>query len=150
MLEDFAAFDNRYLLSIDSTGLYSFTKVECPQCGVKKQRNGETEYYHQLLVAVIVHPDQETVLPLDLKPIVTGDGDKMNDCERNAAKRLLLAIHQQYADRPFTVLKCAGCQRSSYANTYWLRHGVHHRRKACGQRSVVRIDARAFRSLSIH
>ena len=41
VLEDFAAFDNRYLLSIDGTGLYSSTKVKCPQCCVKKHRNGE-------------------------------------------------------------------------------------------------------------
>ena len=107
VLEDFAAFDNRYLLSIDGTGLYSSTKVKCPQCGVKKHRNGETEYYHQSLVAVIVHPDQKTVLPLDFEPIVTGDGDKKNDCERNAAKRLLFAIHQQYTNRPFIVLEDA-------------------------------------------
>ena len=107
VLEDFIAFDNRYLLSIDGTGLYSSTKVKCPQCGVKKHRNGESEYYHQSLVAVIVHPEQKTVLPLDFEPIVTSDGDKKNDCERNAAKRLLLAIHQQYANRPFIVLEDA-------------------------------------------
>ena len=107
VLEDFAIFDNRYLLSIDGTGLYSSTKVSCPQCCVKTHSNGESEYYHQSLVAVIVHPEQKTVLPLDFEPIVTSDGDKKNDCERNAAKRLLLAIHQHYANRPFIVLEDA-------------------------------------------
>ncbi len=29
---------------------------------------------HQSLAAVIVHPDQKTVLPLDFEPIVKGDG----------------------------------------------------------------------------
>ena len=38
---------------------------------------------------------------------MTGDGDKKNGCERNATKRLLLAIHQQYANRPFIVLEDA-------------------------------------------
>ena len=66
-----------------------------------------SEYYHQSLVAVIVHPEQKSVLPLDFEPIVTGDGDKKNDCERNAAKRLLLTIDQQYANRPFIVLEDA-------------------------------------------
>ncbi len=107
VLEDFAIFDNRYLLSIDGTGQHSSTKVKCPQCCVKKHRNGEIEYYHQSLAAVIVHPDQKTVLPLDFEPIVKSDGDKKNDCERNAAKRLLLAIHQLYANRPFIVLEDA-------------------------------------------
>lgn len=107
VLEDFALFGNRYLLSIDGTGLYSSTKVKCPQCSVKKHRNGETEYYHQSLAAVIVHPDQKTVLPLDFEPIVKSDGDTKNDCERNAAKRLLLAINQLYSNRPFIVLEDA-------------------------------------------
>ena len=107
VLEDFAIFDNRYLLSIDGTGQHSSTKVKCPQCCVKKHRNGEIEYYHQSLAAVIVHPDQKTVLPLDFEPIVKSDGDKKNDCERNAAKRLLLAINQQYSNRPFIVLEDA-------------------------------------------
>jgi hypothetical protein len=107
VLEDFAIFDNRHLLSIDGTGLHSSTKVRCPQCGVKKHRNGEIEYYHQSLAAVIVHPDQKTVLPLDFEPIVKSDGDTKNDCERNAAKRLLRAINQLYSNRPFTVLEDA-------------------------------------------
>ena len=107
VLEDFAIFDNRYLLSIDGTGLHSSTKVKCPHCGVKKHRNGEIEYYHQSLAAVIVHPDQKTVLPLDFEPIVKSDGDNKNDCERNAAKRLLLAINQLYSNRPFVVLEDA-------------------------------------------
>ena len=81
MLEDFAASDNRYLLSIDGTGLYSSSKGKCPQGGVKKHHNGESEYYHQSLVGVIVHTSQKTVLPLDFEPIVNGDGDKKNDCE---------------------------------------------------------------------
>ena len=107
VLEDFAVFDNRYLLSIDGTGQHSSTKVKCPLCCVKKHRNGEIEYYHQSLAAVIVHPDQKTVLPLDFEPIVKSDGDTKNDCERNAAKRLLLAINQLYSNRPFIVLEDA-------------------------------------------
>ncbi len=55
---------------------------------------------------MIVHPDQRTVLPLDFEPIVKSNGDKKNDCERNAAKRLLLAIHQLYS-RQFVVLEDA-------------------------------------------
>ncbi len=106
VLEDFAIFGNRYLLSIDGTGLHSSTKVQCPQCGVKKHSNGQIEYYHQSLAAVIVHPDQKTVLPLDFEPIVKSDGDKKNDCERCAAKRLRQSIHQLYS-RQFIVLEDA-------------------------------------------
>jgi hypothetical protein len=107
VLEDFAIFDNQLLLSIDGTGLFSSTKVSCPHCGVKKHQSGETSFYHQLLAAAIVHPDQKTVLPLDFEPIVRSDGDTKNDCERNAGKRLLDALNQQYAKRSFIVLEDA-------------------------------------------
>ena len=56
---------------------------------------------------MIVHPDQKTVLPLDFEPIVMSDGDNKNDCERNAAQHLLLAINQLYSNRPFVVLEVA-------------------------------------------
>ncbi len=46
------------------------------------------------------------MLPLDFEPITKSDGDTKNDCERNAAKRLLLSIHQLYP-RPFIVLEDA-------------------------------------------
>ncbi|ASJ72269.1 hypothetical protein [Granulosicoccus antarcticus] len=107
VLEDFAIFDNRYLLSIDGTGLHTSTKMKCSQCGVTKHRNAEIEYYQQSLVAVIVDSEKKSVLPLDFEPIVKSDGDKKNDCERSAAKRLLLAINQQYCNRPFVVLEDA-------------------------------------------
>ena len=117
VLEDFAAFDNQLLLSIDGTGLFSSTKISCPHCGVKKHRSGETSYYHQLLAAAIVHPDQKTVLPLDFEPIVKSDGDTKNDCERNAGKRLLDAIHQQYNKRRFIVLEDALAANAPHVQT---------------------------------
>ena len=48
---------------------------------------------------------------------MTGDGDKKNDCERNAAKRLLLAIHQRYANRPFIVLEDALAANGAHIQT---------------------------------
>jgi hypothetical protein len=107
VLEDFTVLGGRHLLAIDGTGLFSSTKISCPQCGVKKRKSGHTEFYHQLLVAAIVHPEQRTVLPLDFEPIVKADGTTKNDCERNAAKRLLHSIHAQYPQRRFLVLEDA-------------------------------------------
>jgi hypothetical protein len=39
-----------------------------------------------------VHPDCSVVLPLCPEPITREDGKKKNDCERNAANRLLRKI----------------------------------------------------------
>ena len=88
-LEGFDYLDGHYLLSLDSTGYFSSKKVHCAQCAQKQHRDGTTTYYHQMLGAVLVHPEHQEVFPLAPEPILKPDGSKKNDCERNAAKRLL-------------------------------------------------------------
>ena len=74
---------------MDGTGYFSSSKVHCDHCCRKRHRDGRITYYHQLLGAVLVHPRQREVFPLAPEPILKGDGARKNDCERNAAKRLL-------------------------------------------------------------
>lgn len=107
MLEDFKVFGDKLVVSIDGTGLFSSTKVHCPQCGVKKRKNGTEEFYHQLHVAVIVSPEQKIVLPLDFEPIIRSDGDTKDCSERNAAKRLIPSIAEQYPKRKFIIVEDA-------------------------------------------
>ena len=95
-LQGFDYLDGHYLLSLDGTGYFSSTKVHCPQCGEKHHRNGTTTYYHQMLGAVLVHPDHSEVFPLAPEPILKQDGARKNDCERNAAKRLLVDLRREH------------------------------------------------------
>jgi hypothetical protein len=95
-LEGFEYLDGHYLLSLDGTGYFSSTKVHCPQCGEKHHRNGTTTYYHQMLGAVLVHLDHSEVFPLAPEPILKQDGARKNDCERNAAKRLLADLRRAH------------------------------------------------------
>ena len=43
-----------------------------------------------------MHPDQAEVFPLAPEAIVKQDGARKNDCERNAAKRLLSDIRREH------------------------------------------------------
>ncbi|MCP4708610.1 MAG: hypothetical protein GY869_08305, partial [Planctomycetes bacterium] len=72
-----------------------------------KHRNGNVSYHHQLLCAVMVHPDYPTVIPLDAEPIINSDGAKKNDSERNAAKRILEHLTQCYPDQKWLILEDA-------------------------------------------
>jgi hypothetical protein len=96
VLERFTYYENHYLVSLDGTGCFSSHKVHCESCCVKNHKNGSKTYYHQMLGAVLVHPDEKTVIPLAPEPILKQDGHKKNDCERNAAKRLLEAIRCEH------------------------------------------------------
>jgi hypothetical protein len=95
-LERFEFYGGGYLLSLDGTGYFSSQKIHCPSCQVKEHKNGTTTYEHQMLGAVIVHPDLKEVIPLAPEPIQKQDGSTKNDCERNAARRLLAKIRREH------------------------------------------------------
>lgn len=96
VLERYKYLGGHCLLSIDGTGQYSSEKVHCVNCCEKHHRSGEVTYYHHMLGAVLVHPDEKVVIPLAPEPIVKSDGNKKNDCERNAAKRLLQDFRREH------------------------------------------------------
>jgi hypothetical protein len=107
-LEPFAVFQGRYLLAVDGTGQFSSNRISCPHCCVKERKNAATEYYHQCLAAVMVHPDIKGIaLPVALEPITRHDGQNKNDCERVAAKRLLSYIASAFPQRQFIVIEDA-------------------------------------------
>ena len=96
VLEKFKYLDGHYIISIDGTGQYCSKKVHCNNCCEKSHRDGTTTYYHQMLGAVLIHPDRKEVIPLAPEPIVKSDGETKNDCERNAAKRLLSDLRREH------------------------------------------------------
>jgi hypothetical protein len=106
-LEGFDYLDGHYLLSLDGTGYFSSQKVHCAQCAEKHRRNGTTTYYHQMLGAVLVHPDCKEVFPRAPEPILKPDGAKKNDCERNAAKRLLSDLRREHPHLKLIVVEDA-------------------------------------------
>jgi len=106
-LEGFAYLDNHYLLSLDGTGYFSSNEIHCDQCGEKHHRDGRVSYYHQLLGAVLVHPDHKEVFPLAPEPILKQDGSSKNDCERNAVKRFLNDTRREHPHMKFIVIEDA-------------------------------------------
>lgn len=105
VLERFSYYNGYYLLSIDGTGYFSSHDIHCEQCCEKHHRNGDITYYHQMLGAALVHPEHSHVLPLAPEPIIKLDGVKKNDCERNAAKRLLKQIRQAHPHLKLIVIE---------------------------------------------
>jgi hypothetical protein len=96
-LESYKFIANSYLVALDGTGYFSSTKVNCPQCLTKKsKKTREVTYHHQMVGAVIIHPEDKVVIPLCPEPIVKKDGQSKNDCERNAVKRWLKSFRKDH------------------------------------------------------
>lgn len=91
-LETYQHIGNRYLVPIDGTGFFSSHEVHCANCCVKEHKNGSRTYYHQALSSVIAHPEHKTVFPVAIEFIQKQDGASKNDCELNAAKRLIIKL----------------------------------------------------------
>ena len=64
-------------------------------------------YYHQMLGAVLVHPEHREVFPLAPEPIEKADGAGKNDCERNAARRLLSHVRREHPHLKLLVVEDA-------------------------------------------
>ena len=85
---------SHYLIAIDGSQYFSSEKINCPSCLIYKGTKSKTRYSHQILQAVMLHPDMRQVIPLAPEPIINADGNDKNDCERNAGKRLVGKIRE--------------------------------------------------------
>lgn len=116
VIKEYEYFKGQVIVSVDGVEHFYSTKVHCPHCTTRTNRDGEISYHHSGLAAVIVHPGQEEVFPLDFEPILNQDGAVKNDCERNAAKRLCRALVERYPD-----LKPILVEDALYANAPHIR-----------------------------
>jgi len=94
-LANYQILGGQYLVSIDGSEYFSSENIHCSHCLVTQSKSS-VRYHHQILQSVIVHPDMRQVLPLAPEPINNRDGTKKQDCERNAAKRLVPKIKAAY------------------------------------------------------
>ncbi len=116
-LEAYQFYKGHYLISADGTGMFSSKTINCDNCCVKNHRNGTKTYYHQMICASMVHPDIKQVIPLAPEPIVKDDGQKKNDCERNASKRLIANIRREHPHLPIIFIEDALASNGPHIDT---------------------------------
>jgi hypothetical protein len=107
VLEDYVFLEGCYLVALDGVEYFSSEKVHCDHCMTRTHKNGTVSYYHQMLGAVIVHPDFPEVIPLTPEPIHRQDGQAKNDCERNAARRWLKEFRKDHPHLSIIVIEDA-------------------------------------------
>ena len=116
VISEYQDRQQRVIVSVDGVEHFSSTAIHCDQCTTRTLRDGQTSYHHAGLAAVIAHPQHKEVFPLDFEPILNQDGAQKNDCERNAAKRLGVALKERYPD-----LKLILVEDALYANAPHVR-----------------------------
>ena len=121
VIKEYQFWDKMILVSVDGVEHFSSTKVHCPNCTTKTLRNGEISYQHSGLGAVIVHPEKREVFPIEFEAIVKQDGNRKNDCERNAAKRLCERLKEEHPDTAILLVEDA-----LYSNAPHLRQIIEY------------------------
>jgi DDE family transposase len=124
-LESMLFLEDYYLLALDGTEYFSSKTIHCASCLQKVHRNGSITYYHQMLGAALVHPEQRAVIPLMPEPIVKQDGTGKNDCERNAAKRFIAKLRKDHPHLKFIVTEDSLSSNAPHIATLHA-HGLHY------------------------
>lgn len=113
-LLQYQLFPELYYIPMDGTEYFSSYSVSCKKClktkskkNVKKggmsdeelcnaANEGTVRHSHKSVQIAIVHPDMRQVIPLMPEEIHNTDGATKQDCEMNAAKRLISKLRKAH------------------------------------------------------
>ncbi|OHD70566.1 MAG: hypothetical protein A2177_05795 [Spirochaetes bacterium RBG_13_68_11] len=93
-----------HLLTLDGSQYFASGRLQCPHCLVKEHKDGRREYSHQILQATVAYPDLRQLIPLAPEFIANEDGHDKQDCEINAAKRLIARLRASGEHVPFIIV----------------------------------------------
>ena len=85
----FSSLGGYLAIAADGTQHFCSNHTNCPHCLERKLKDGQVQYYHQMVAACVVKANTKTVLPVFAEPITKQDGSTKNDCEHSAFKRLV-------------------------------------------------------------
>lgn len=103
-LSRFEGYDGTIAIAFDGVSFQSSEILHCDNCTHRRDRSGDTHYYHSAIIPVMVNPDLPHVLSLAPEYIVPQDGHDKQDCERAAVKRWLSQHHARYQPHTVTFL----------------------------------------------
>lgn len=97
LLKQYEYFSGWKILLVDGVHHFSSNKIHCKACQKTNHTDGTITYSHSMLCSVLASPNIKEVIPLWNEPIKNQDGATKNDCELNAAKRLIEKIQTRHA-----------------------------------------------------
>ena len=86
-----------YTAALEGSQYFSSTKIHCPSCLPREDKNGDAHYSHVVVGATLVRAGSHDILPLDAQDVSNEEGCEQQNCAINAAKRLVVRLraHQR-------------------------------------------------------
>ncbi|MEJ2628099.1 MAG: transposase [bacterium] len=103
-LKGYQFLNDNYLIVLDGSEYFTSESIYCSKCLVKQDKQKNKRYYHQILQSTLVHPSKREIIPLAPEFIHNGNGQKKQDCERNAGKRVIRTIKQEHPHLPVIIV----------------------------------------------
>jgi len=91
------------LVALDGTQYFSSKNIKCDHC-LTKTHGKTTTYSHSALLASIVSPNSNQIIPLMPEFIKNEDGNVKQDCEINAGKRWLERFNKLFSQYQIVIL----------------------------------------------
>src|SRR5882672_1781086 len=88
---------------LDGSDSFHATKVQCPGCVQRTDGNGHVHDHHTVVSATLVTAGSHRVVPLDVEEVRNSDGQAKQDCELNAAQRLISRVRQEPPQLPLII-----------------------------------------------
>jgi hypothetical protein len=85
-----------YTIALDGTEYFNSSAINCESCLQRRDKNGVIHYYHSVVAATLVRSGTHRILPLDVEQVANTDGTEKQDCEINAAKRLVERLRSEH------------------------------------------------------
>jgi hypothetical protein len=92
-----------YTAMLDGSDYFHSTTIECPGCLQRSDTKGEVHFHHAVVSATLVKAGSHRVWPLDVEEVRNSDGQDKQDCEINAAKRLIPRLRQEHPQLPLII-----------------------------------------------
>jgi hypothetical protein len=111
-----------YTAVLDGRDYFHSTTIQCPGCLQRTDANGQVHFRHTVVATTLVKTGSHRVLPLEVEEVRNSDGQGKQDCEINAAKRLIPRLRQEHPQLPLIV-----CGDDLYAHEPFIAQLRDHR-----------------------
>jgi len=100
ILKEYKFYNDKYLVALDATEYFNSKKINCACCLQSPHKDGSITYSHKAVQPSIISPNKKQIIPMMPEEISNQDGSSKQDCETEAAKRLIPKIRKAHPRLP--------------------------------------------------
>jgi len=102
--KEFRVLDGRYAVIFDGFEFFRSSRKGCSHCLEFNHKDGHVDYAHKALAVAFANPLKKLPIPIIVEEIRQEDGKTKQDCEMNAAKRIIPELAKQHSHMSMVIV----------------------------------------------